>query len=875
MTALPQSRDDIARYRSALFYLDPNMQRGDWFKAACGFKDGGGALDEFDAWSEGGETYDKADTRDMWKSIRPGGYTAASLIAMAKDAGWKDDGKYQRPTAVEMAQREAEIAQRREQDAKQKTEREAIGAERANTKWNEAEPANEHPYLIRKGVKAHGLRVGRWEKFDQETGQMRVVSDEALLVPIRDASKSIHSLQAIFPSKDNVLGRDRDYLTWGAKEGHFFTIGKPKNVADQMVIAICTGYATGASVHEATEHAVVIAFDDSNLLLVTKSIRERFPNADIIIFSDRDAEALHKSSGTKAALKAALAISARVVVPEWTGQKGRDANDIHLGGFAWRGTMTPGQDILDACVKFATPCRSLAFMAMLAECGIRADDYARRADADDRTAGQLEVVEPRAEAKAAASALGPAGPVEVMGVAPAAVAGTPNPEPQSIAAFHFIAPPEFSEDALALDYVARAANFRWSPGLGWMIDDGVTWSRDVNLQRYDLARRICRAAANQCDDDGEAKRITSARTVNATLALAQADPALVVPTSLWDADPMLLNTPGGVIDLRTGKRRERGIEFITQATRVAPDYTASCPSFHGFMSGVFLGDRDLIECMQRSMGYWVTGDRSEQVIHFLYGLGANGKSVLTEFMQWLAGSYSVKLQASALMQARGERHPTELAQLRGKRLAVSSELDENSFFNESLIKELTGDDTLSARFMRGDFFEFTMTQKHVIVGNFKPRLRGGDPAIARRMLLVPFNASFKGKDRDPRMLEKLKAEAPAILAWIIEGAMKWHVDGLAVPASVRDASSEYMADHDDLQQWVDACCERKGESAANDLYRSFSNWKKDRGENPPSQTTWGSRLTALSGITKRKSSGIKYSGVQLTDHENRRLGWRG
>lgn len=470
---------------------------------------------------------------------------------------------------------------------------------------------------------------------------------------------------------------------------------------------------------------------------------------------------------------------------------------------------------------------------------------------------------------------GAAGQVEVMGVASAAVADTPNPEPQPIAAFQVIAPPEFSEDALALDYVARAANFRWSPGLGWMIDNGVTWSRDVNLQRYDLARRICRAAADQCDDDGEAKRITSARTVNATLALAQADPALVVPASLWDADPMLLNTPGGVIDLRTGKLRERGIEFITQATRVAPDYTGSCPSFHGFMSGVFLGDRDLIECMQRSMGYWVTGDRREQVIHFLYGLGANGKSVLTEFMQWLAGSYSVKLQASALMQARGERHPTELAQLRGKRLAVSSELDENSFFNESLIKELTGDDTLSARFMRGDFFEFTMTQKHVIVGNFKPRLRGGDPAIARRMLLVPFNASFKGKDRDPRMLEKLKAEASAILAWIIEGAMKWHVDGLAVPASVRDASSEYMADHDDLQQWVDACCERKGESAANDLYRSFNNWKKDRGEIPPSQTTWGSRLTALPGITKRKSSSIKYLGVQLTDHENRRLGWRG
>lgn len=438
----------------------------------------------------------------------------------------------------------------------------------------------------------------------------------------------------------------------------------------------------------------------------------------------------------------------------------------------------------------------------------------------------------------------------------------------------YIVAPEFSDVALATAFVMQGGSefFRWSPGLGWMVHEEPVWCRDDRLQRYEVAKRVCVEAAAHADDDAEAKRIASARTVNATLTLAQADPALVVPAAVWDCNPMFLNTPGGIVDLSTGKNLARqSIDYVTQAARVTPDSSKPCPTWERFLQSVFCGDKDLIEFMRRSMGYWLTGDRREQVLFFLYGLGANGKSVLMELLQWLAGSYTLKLPASVLMQSKGDRHPTELAQLRGKRLAVSSELDESSFFNESLVKELTGDNTLTARFMRGDFFEFAMTQKHVIVGNFKPRLRGGDPAMARRMLLVPFNASFKGAERDPHMLDKLKAEAPGILAWIVTGAMDWAKDGLAVTASVRDASAEYMSDHDDLQLWMDECCERDGEGAAADLYASFGRWKKARGEHPPSQTVWGSRITTLPGITKRKSSGIRYVGLRLTFDELRRV----
>lgn len=427
------------------------------------------------------------------------------------------------------------------------------------------------------------------------------------------------------------------------------------------------------------------------------------------------------------------------------------------------------------------------------------------------------------------------------------------------------AAPEFSEDALALAFVAKHPEFCWTPGTGWMHDDGILWTRDDMLKRYDAARAVNRAATTSPFlQPTERKRIASAKAVNAVLSLAQSDPSIVVPTRAWDADVMAINTPGGIVDIRTGGMRARTRDYVTQVTSVTP-VPGPCPVWTKFLLDVFCEDLELIEFMQRSIGFWFTGSRLEQLVWFLYGRGANGKSVLMDFLNWLSGSYGHKLPTSALMASKMDRHPTELAQLRGKRLVRSSELDEGTYFNESLLKELTGDETLTARFMRGDPFEFVMTHKHVLEGNFRPRLRGGDPAIARRMVVVPFNATFQGLQRDQRMGEKLKAEAPAILAWIVEGARRWFEGGLTVPATVRDASSEYMEEHDDTALWLAECCEidPAASTRAAELYGSFRNWKTARGEHAPSQTAWGPRMAIVPGITKRKSSGIVYTGVRL------------
>lgn len=435
-------------------------------------------------------------------------------------------------------------------------------------------------------------------------------------------------------------------------------------------------------------------------------------------------------------------------------------------------------------------------------------------------------------------------------------------------------PPEFSDDSLALEFVAQyGAGLRWSPGLGWMHDDGTHWKRDEHLIRFDLARRTARGSA-QLADAKIRKAITSAKTVNALLFLAQSDPAIVVPAAQWDSDPLMLNTPAGIVDLRTGKLHERNRgQYLTQISRVSPDTQQPTENWLRFISQVFADDIDTIEFVQRMCGYCLSGDRREQKLFFAHGQGSNGKSTLLDILMWMMGTYALKLPTTALMASRNERHPTELAQLHGKRLAVSNELEEGSFWAEARIKELTGDETLTARFMRQDNFTFTMSHKHLIAGNHKPRLKGGDPAMARRMVLLPFLQKFEGAAKDAKLPEKLKAEAPGIMAWAIEGARKWYADGLAIPGKVEDASRDYMVEHDDIAMWIEECCKIDAGTHArsSDLYASFRRWKQSRGEHEPSQTVWGEKMTLVSGLRKVKMSGIMtLKGIDLNATEKAR-----
>jgi len=433
---------------------------------------------------------------------------------------------------------------------------------------------------------------------------------------------------------------------------------------------------------------------------------------------------------------------------------------------------------------------------------------------------------------------------------------------------------ELSEDALALDFAARNRScLRYCPGMDWLYFNGRHWEPDKRMHRFDNARQLCRSVASDLNDKA-AIRLTAASTVNAVISLARSDQRLVIDSEEWDSEASTLNTPGGLVDLLTGDIRPTlHTDYVTRITAVAP-LDKPCPAWDQFLQSVFENDNDVIDFIQAMLGYCLTGSNREQKLFFFHGKGSNGKSTLLDLVEWLMGVYSLKLPASVLMQTKLSSHPTELAQLQGRRLASSSEIEDGQYWAESRIKELTGDEMLSARFMRQDFFQFRQTQKHIICGNYRPRLKGGDSAMQRRMVLVPFSASFTGQNMDKNLPAKLREEAPAILHWMIQGAVRWAADGLVVPETIRAASAEYMRVMDDLAEWVEDCCETGADLKESNkmLFASFSEWKRARAEKIPSIATWGERMRQqlnLEGYRTKHSRG--YKGIGLQNFEAQRL----
>lgn len=433
-------------------------------------------------------------------------------------------------------------------------------------------------------------------------------------------------------------------------------------------------------------------------------------------------------------------------------------------------------------------------------------------------------------------------------------------------------PPEAENDQLPfgseqdlsdLFVTSGSARFRWSPGMDWMSNSGTHWQRDDLLRRYTLAKEVCRDASAKLGSAKLQSKICAASTANALLSLARSDRAIATPVDAWDSTPMLLNTPAGVFDLATGREVSRDGLLFTQLAGASPQAMPT-PVWDKFITEVFNGDLETVEFVQRMCGYLLTGSTKEQKLFFLHGAGSNGKSVLLDALRSIAGTYAHNLPSEALMTQAHEGHPTMYAALHGKRLAISSEIEESAHWAESRIKSMTGDETLTARFMRQDFFTFRITHKHVIAGNFKPRLKGDDYAMVRRMVLIPFTQTFEGAHRDNNLPAKLKTEHGGILAWFIEGARKWASDGLAIPAAVTDASKQYMAEHNDLELWATECCAqgRQHSAPVGELYTSFALWKERSGERAPSVKSFSQRLERTHTKSKTRSGAV-FAGIAV------------
>lgn len=400
----------------------------------------------------------------------------------------------------------------------------------------------------------------------------------------------------------------------------------------------------------------------------------------------------------------------------------------------------------------------------------------------------------------------------------------------------------------------------------WYEWDGQRWRPQETNFAFDFARRLSR----KLNREGKG-HIASASFASGVESFCRSDNSgLAITGDEFDQNNYLLNTPAGVYDLKANILRQSSpVDYLTKITAVAPD-SAGGEVFLRFLHEITDGNNELSEFLQVTLGACLSGAVESHWMMFWTGPGRNGKNTLGDLVSYVMGDYAKKISSGVLMAKQHSEHPTEIAQLKGVRLATASEVSDGDHWHESKINELTGDAMLSARVMRGDYFEFPRTHKHLIYGNHRPQLRSITEALKSRIKIVPFGVSFIGRE-DPALPEKLKAEAGFVLHWLIEGHKKW-LDGdrkLPSCAAVEAESKDYFDAQSTVDMWIAECTRAVNNDGApvsslpksSALYGNYLQWKIDRGEQPISQTRWAESMKGR--YRKVISNGVRYFGIEL------------
>lgn len=428
---------------------------------------------------------------------------------------------------------------------------------------------------------------------------------------------------------------------------------------------------------------------------------------------------------------------------------------------------------------------------------------------------------------------------------------------------------DLSEDALARAFTAKHRDgWRHVRVFNqWLRWDGARWAEDTTLTVFDDARDVARyqAALAQLNVGGPLNRkVRNAATTAAIVKLASADRAHAITAGQLDRDTMLLNTPTGAVDLRTGILRPNApADLCTKITGAAPGGTA--PRWRQFLSEITAMDTEIMDYLQRVAGYAATGSVQEHALIFLIGSGGNGKSLFLEILGEALGDYATVAAMSTFTESNTDQHPTELARLRGARLVTATETEDGRRWAEAKVKQLTGGDKITARYMRQDFFEYSPQFTLIVAGNHRPRFRGVDESIRRRLHLVPFNVTFAGDDRDPMLKDTLRAELGGILQWAVEGALQWQQQGLNAPASVQAATSDYLEDEDTIGAWLAECVATDASAWASsaDIFASWSTWANARGEYVGSTKRLGEDLSKRGIRPVRTMHARGFGGIRL------------
>ncbi len=412
----------------------------------------------------------------------------------------------------------------------------------------------------------------------------------------------------------------------------------------------------------------------------------------------------------------------------------------------------------------------------------------------------------------------------------------------------------------------------------WYIWAGDQWSRETGMEEahkraHETARSIFREAET-LDEDGEKKQhyrlaIESGGAGRIRAMLSEATPYLTQPVTALDANPYLFNVQNGTLLLEGSCETLRGHQRRDLITRVAPvafDPDAQAPKWRRFLDEV-QPDVEIQTFLQRWAGYNLTGCIYEEVLVFLYGRGANGKTTFLDVIGSVMGAYATQLPFQSLLhneyRGGGDASP-DLARLPGARFVTASEPETGTRFSEATIKTLVGGRRQLVRHLRRDFFEYDPHFKLTLSGNNKPAVRGQDDGIWRRLLIVPFGVQIPREERNPNLLDELLAESPGILNWMLDGCRLWLERGLEVPHAVRHETDIYRAESDSLGEFLAACTERVDGATvyAADVYQAYEKWCGENGVDPVKKNGFGRRMTER-GFKRDKQGTMVYLGLRL------------
>lgn len=409
----------------------------------------------------------------------------------------------------------------------------------------------------------------------------------------------------------------------------------------------------------------------------------------------------------------------------------------------------------------------------------------------------------------------------------------------------------------------------------WFVWDGRRWARDDEGRVIRLAKRVVDdlpTAAKLVSDPETFKRrvafatkMQTAARISGAIELAKTEPGVPIKFDAFDRQPDLLNVRNGMVNLRSGELlpHDRGA-FSTHVIDIDYDPAAACPVFERFVADVLAHDPELVQYVQRAIGYAATGETREQCFFVFHGEGANGKSTLLNVIRAVLGSYGKHTPTETLVAKTGGAS-NDLARLAGTRFVTASEANADQRLADGLLKQITGDEPIVARYLFKEFISFHPTFKPFLATNQLPQVNGNDPAIWRRIRTIPFTRVFTAEEQDRELGDKLAAERAGILAWIVRGAASWYWDGLPTPAAVKEANAEYRADMDSVGQFIEERCEVAADAAvtASTLYGSYRHHSNDNGRAPVNATMFG-RTLSKRGFMPEKRGGVQHRvGLKL------------